>query len=222
MTISPEPFPQKEPVRDRPTSARWQSRRSWRSLKGMSVASTVMMEPLSSWGGMWASSRLWMGVPATTRSSKTAWLESTSAPMVYGFPSSSTTREAEPMPPFRPWQRIPRPAPTAPSAKSARQSASAALTFSSVTWRPRMSLRPLSLHSQTTGLTLPVVSQMSGFLSSIYFTSAVSTVPTLRVLVKRMGVSSVPSSSIWTRPVVLPKPLMTWLAAITLSWKISP
>ena len=32
----------------------------------------------------------------------------------------------------------------------------------------------------------------------------------------------VPSSSIWTRPVVLPKPLMTWLAAITLSWKISP
>ena len=85
-----------------------------------------------------------------------------------------------------------------------------------------MSFRPLSLHSQTTGLTLPVVSQISGFRSSIYFTSAVSTVPTLRVLVKRMGVSSVPSSSIWTRPVVLPKPLMTWLAAITLSWKISP
>ena len=28
MTISPEPLPQKEPVRDRPTSARWQSRRA--------------------------------------------------------------------------------------------------------------------------------------------------------------------------------------------------
>ena len=80
-----------------------------------------------------------------------------------------------------------------------------------------MSFRPLSLHSQTTGLTLPVVSQMSGQRSSIYRTSAVDTVPTLRVLVKRMGVSRVPSSSIWTRPVVLPKPLMTWAAAGTFS-----
>ena len=59
-----------------------------------------------------------------------------------------------------------------------------------------MSFRPLSLHSHTTGFTLPVVSQISGFWASIYLTSAVSTVPTLRVLVKRMGVSSVPSSSI--------------------------
>src|SRR5699024_3561913 len=85
-----------------------------------------------------------------------------------------------------------------------------------------MSFRPLSLHSQTTGLTLPVVSQMSGQRSSIYRTSAVDTVPTLRVLVKRMGVSRVPSSSIWTRPVVLPKPLMTWAAAGTGSCKVSP
>ncbi len=103
----------------------------------------------------------------------------------------------------------PRPAPTAPSAKSALQSANAAKTCASVTWSPRISFRPQSLHSQTTGFTLPVVSQMSGFFSSIYFTSAVCAVPTLRVLVNRMGVSSVPSSSICTRPVVLPKPLMT-------------
>ena len=72
-----------------------------------------------------------------------------------------------------------------------------------------MSFRPLSLHSQTTGFTLPVVSQMSGLRASMYFTSAVSTVPTLNVLVNKIGVSSVPSSSIWTRPVVLPKPLIT-------------
>ena len=66
------------------------------------------------------------------------------------------------MPPFSPWQRIPRPAPTAPSAKSALQSARAAATCASVTCRPRISFRPLSLHSQTTGFTLPVVSQISG------------------------------------------------------------
>ncbi len=72
----------KEPVRESPTSARWQSRRSWRSLRGISVASTVMMEPLSSWGGMLLFSSVWIGVPATMRSSNSAWLESTSAPMV--------------------------------------------------------------------------------------------------------------------------------------------
>ena len=80
-----------------------------------------------------------------------------------------------------------------------------------------MSSRPLSLHSHTTGLTLPVVSQMSGHSASIWRTRASYTVPTLRVLVNRMGVSKVPSSWIWTRPVVLPKPLMTWAAAGTFS-----
>ena len=85
-----------------------------------------------------------------------------------------------------------------------------------------MSFRPLSLHSHTTGFTLPVVSQMSGQRSSIYLTRAVWTVPTLRVLVNRMGVSSVPSSSICTRPVVLPKPFSTHPAASTLSWYTSP
>ena len=33
-----------------------------RSLRGISVASTVMMEPLSSWGGMLSPSRVWIGV----------------------------------------------------------------------------------------------------------------------------------------------------------------
>ncbi len=69
-------------VRESPTSARRHSRRSCRSLRGISVASTVMMEPLSSWGGMLLFSSVWIGVPATMRSSNSAWLESTSAPMV--------------------------------------------------------------------------------------------------------------------------------------------
>jgi hypothetical protein len=88
--------------------------------------------------------------------------------------------------------------------------------------RARMSLRYPSLHSQTTGLTVPVVSPISGLIRSSSLTTAVYAVPTLNVLVRTIGLSSVPSSLICTRPVLLPKPLITWEAAITLSWKRSP
>ena len=80
-----------------------------------------------------------------------------------------------------------------------------------------MSFRRLSLHSVTTQFTVPVVFPMSGFWAVMYFTMAVMAVPTLRVLVRMMGVSMVPSSSIWTRPVLLPKPLMTAAPARTCS-----
>ena len=85
-----------------------------------------------------------------------------------------------------------------------------------------MSLSRPSLHSVTTQFTVPVVTPMSGFPSSMYRVSASQAVPTLRVLVRRMGVSMVPSSWIWMRPTLLPKPLMTDTPAITLSWKQLP
>ena len=63
---------------------------------------------------------------------------------------------------------------------------------------------------------------MSALRSSMYFTSAVAAVPTERVLVKSNGVSMVPSSFTCTRPMLLPKPFITWLAAGHLSWNVSP
>ena len=56
----------------------------------------------------------------------------------------------------------------------------------------------------------------------MYLTSAVAAAPTLSVLVSRMGVSMVPSSSTCTSPMVLPKPLITADAARTLSRKRFP
>ena len=85
-----------------------------------------------------------------------------------------------------------------------------------------MSLRRPSLHSVTRQFTVPVVTPMSGLSSSMYWVRASQTVPTLRVLVRRMGVSMVPSSSIWMSPTLLPKPLITDAPAITFSRKQLP
>ena len=47
-------------------------------------------------------------------------------------------------------------------------------------------------------------------------------VPTLRVFVRMIGVSRVPSSSICTSPALLPKPFSTATPAASFSWKRSP
>ena len=52
--------------------------------------------------------------------------------------------------------------------------------------------------------------------------TASAAVGTLSVLVRTMGVSSVPSSWTWVEPVSFPKPLATKIAAGTLSWKMFP
>ena len=85
-----------------------------------------------------------------------------------------------------------------------------------------MSLISPSLHSVTTQLTVPVCTPISGFFASMYLTLAVSAVPTDRVFVMTMGDSSVPSSSICTRPTLLPKPLMTAAPANSFSRNVLP
>ena len=98
------------------------------------------------------------------------------------------------MPPFRPWQMVPLPAPTAPSGKSSPALWMACIRCSSLTARSQMSLRRLSLHSPTTGLMLRIGTPSSRQRRTMYSTSASCIRPTLRVLVRAMGVSSVPSS----------------------------
>ncbi len=144
-------------------------------------------------------------------------------PWCSGLPSSSTTRGGGADAAFQPVAAHPRPAPTAPSAKiclavcqrGKKRAARSHEAPGCRSGRSRCTRRPPGSRCRWSR-------RYRGCAPAYTLTSAVSTVPTLRVLVNRMGVSSVPSSSIWTRPVVLPKPLMTWLAAITLSWKISP
>ena len=80
-----------------------------------------------------------------------------------------------------------------------------------------MSLSVPSLHSVTTQLTVLVEMPMSSLSRSIYLTEALRAVPTLRVLVIRIGASKVPISSICTRPVLLPNPFITAAPAITFS-----
>ena len=118
------------------------------------------------------------------------------APTVYSFPLHSIIREAEPMPPFRPMQHIPVPAPTAPSSKVSEVFSNASKTCFSSTCIPRISLISPSLHSVTTQLTVPVETPISSLEASMYFTDAFSAVPTEKVLVMIIGDSIVPSSSI--------------------------
>jgi hypothetical protein len=52
--------------------------------------------------------------------------------------------------------------------------------------------------------------------------SASTAVPTLRVLVRMMGVSMLPSSRTWEYPASFPNPLKTWIAAGAFCRKILP
>ena len=77
------------------------------------------------------------------------WLAWTSTPTIQ---PSSTTRDAVPIPPLKPWQTMPVPPPTEPSSTGPSCAASsAAETCSGRTWKPLMSLRKPSHVSPTTG-----------------------------------------------------------------------
>ncbi len=65
------------------------------------------------------------GTPAIVSIGNRPKFASTSAPTVHASPAARTTRDAEPIPPFRSKHDIPRPAPTAPRANARRASASA-------------------------------------------------------------------------------------------------
>ena len=214
---SPLPCPQMEPQRARPAPARLTMRRSWRLETGRSVATMTMQLPLSG-----ASSRMRRsisrptGCPPICRSARLPWFVCASTPSVKRSLSISRTREAEPTPPFRPWQVVPLPQPTPPSAKSARAASMAANTCSRVTARSRMSLSDASLHSHTTGLSDVTAIPSASQRRKVYSTSASCTMPTFSVFVSAMGVSSVPSSSTCTSPSVFPKPFSTKDAATDL------
>ena len=70
-----------------------------------------------------------------------------------------------------------------------------------------MWLRVESLHSHTRGFTDRSTTPSASQRESMYSTMASWTRPTLRVLVRAMGVSRVPSSWSCRSPAVLPKPL---------------
>ena len=61
-----------------------------------------------------------------------------------------------------------------------------------------------SLHSNTSGFTVVVVRAMPGLAAIALRICAVATVPTAKVLVSAIGVSSTPSSFSCSRPTLLP------------------
>ena len=92
------------------------------------------------------------GAPFTTNTSRHEWLACTSAPSTKRSPSTSTTREALPVPPLKSWQVMPVPPPTPPSGTGPpRAAASAANRCSARTCCPAMSLSPPSQVSATAG-----------------------------------------------------------------------
>src|SRR5262249_61539820 len=87
-----------------------------------------------------------------------------------------------PLPPFHPDTERRAPAPPPPSAPGpAAADRIAAMTWSRVTWNPRMSLSPPSLVSPTSALTDRTCS-LPG-CASVYATTPSTAVPTLSVLV---------------------------------------
>ena len=120
------------------------------------------------------------------------------------------------MPPFQPNATVPVPAPIAPSSTApSRAEAIAAVTWSRVTCRPRMSFRPPSLVSPTSALTDRTFS-LPG-CASVHLTTASTATPTPSVLVSTIGDSIVPSSCTCVEPANLPKALPTNTAPGTFS-----
>ncbi len=124
---------------------------------GASVTTMPMQEPAGVSGpdATGGSSRP-SGSPATVSASREPKLVSSRTPTVW---PAAVTRDEVPMPPLKPRQDIPVPAPTAPSAggspapRDASAAAWAARTSSPLTCIRRQSLRWESSHSPTTGIT---------------------------------------------------------------------
>ena len=131
-------------------------------------------------------------------------------------PAAAAARQL-PMPPFKPKQLMPVPAPTAPTAKS-----SAARCRSPHRRAPRSPPSP-GCRSGSRRCTparpdspCEVCRPMSGLAAIARRISALAQVPTAKVLVSRIGVSSTPSSFTCIRPMLLPNPFSTTAAATRL------
>ncbi len=145
------------------------------------------------------------GAPSTRSLQRRPWFAWTSTPTIQ---PSSTTRDAVPIPPLKPWQIIPVPPPTDPSSTGPSCAASrASKTCSDRTWKPLMSLRNPSHVSPTTGR---LQSLSPGRAAA---TSASRTTPTECVFVSPIGVVSMPESRIHSSPVSSPLPLIVCEAA---------
>ena len=136
-----------------------------------------------------------------------------------------TTRDAVPMPPFRSKQLIPVPAPTTPPATAPRsapaRSAIAARTSASSTWTRRDALRWPSSHSATTGSSASSSPAASSSPTRIE-TAASNTRPIAIELVRKIGDSRTPHSSMVVIPIASPAPLSTEAPAGTRSLKSAP
>ena len=110
-----------------------------------------------------------------------------------------------PTPPLNPNAIVPVPAPTLPAAvSSALAAAIASSACSGRTWSCRASLSQPSKHSATTTFTVSRSRAASGLRSSTWRRPPSHTAPTARVLVSRIGLSSVPSSASCESPAGLP------------------
>ena len=147
-------------------------------------------------------------MPFTCSRSRQPWLACTSTPTV----EPSTTREAVPIPPLKPWHCMPVPLPTPPSATGPPDAdSSAAWTCSARTCMPLMSFRSPSYVSPTTGR-YQRCSPGASFCTAAVI-SASRTTPTEWVLVRPMTVVRRPASRIHSSPVSSPFPFSRWQPA---------
>src|SRR5689334_6960813 len=114
------------------------------------------------------------------------------------------------MPPLKPYETIPVPAPTVPSFTGPLTAPlSADTTSASDTCRPWMSLRRPSSHSATTGVKVSSVMPISGYCAIIQVITPLATLGTFNVLVSAIGYSKNPDSLTQASPVISPVPLST-------------
>src|SRR6185312_2377103 len=156
-------------------------------------------------------------MPFTRRRSLRPWFACTSTPTV-APPALSTTREAVPIPPLKPWQIIPVPPPTFPSGTGPLAvEASADSTCSGRTCMPLMSFRSPSQVSPTTGRLQNSRSSVREAISAEM--SASRTIPTEWVFVSAIGEHSIPDSRIHSSPVSSPFPFRRCAPANTGSYQ---
>ena len=154
------------------------------------------------------------GTPSMRSRSRRPWLAWTRTPTVQPPSASSSTRDAVPTPPLKPWQIMPVPPPTLPSGTGPGLAASiASTTCSGRTCMPSMSFRVPSQVSPTTGRLQ--ASSRGGPLASRAAIRASRTTPTLWVLVSATGEVSSPDSRTHSRPVSSPLPFSRWQPANT-------
>jgi hypothetical protein len=211
-----------------PASARSPSRSRFRASRGASVATTIMMLPSPpSRSGTSASSACWKEYRPSSRPPGTVDGQHAAVVALHQHahrPAAQRRRQAarRRADPALPAERH-RPGPGTHAPLRHRPGAadsSAATTCPAVMGRERMSFRAPSFVSPTTGL-MERTSSMPG-RSSSQAAMASAARQTHRVHVRRIGVSSSPSSRTCVAPTSLPNPLPTTMAAGTRDRNRSP